>query len=74
VRRGVTSFEVVAFALSILSLIVAVIVLYATSVQMTHVQNQVAALGKTLQGLSKEINALKAQVQELMKYSPIYSG
>jgi len=74
VRKGIVDLTVVALVMGALAVTLSLAAFYFVSSQMAHVQGQVAELSKTLQGLAKEVMTIKAQVQELMKYSPIYSG
>ncbi len=73
-RKGIVDLTVVALVMGGIAIVLSLAAFYFVSSQMAHVQGQVTELGKTLQGLAREVSSIKVQVQELLKYSPIYSG
>jgi len=74
-KKGVAvDFGIVALAASIAMFLVTLLVIYMMSVQVSQLEMSIDAMGKNLEGLKAQVQTLQAQLQQLIKYSPLFNG
>jgi cell division protein FtsL len=75
VRKGITvDLSLVALVVAVAMFLVTLLVIYSMNAQITQLEKSVQLMGKNLEGLKVQVQTLQTQLQQLIKYSPLFNG
>ena len=74
-RKGITvDLSLVALVVAVAMFLVTLLVIYSMNAQITQLEKSVQLMGKNLEGLKVQVQTLQTQLQQLIKYSPLFNG
>jgi len=69
-----TDLAIIAFAVATATFMLSMIMIGAMNAHMNQMEKQVEVLSKNLDAMKVQVQALRAQLEQLIKYSPLYNG